>query len=122
MVYKSTREKSKAHEQYIEGKLDIRRTPNSGATVFKKGDLEDELSLFECKTKMNESKSFSIKKEELDKIREESIARSKTFQFYIFNFGDIKENYVVMELRDFRLMYEDYKELFNEYKQNVGAE
>jgi hypothetical protein len=113
MVYKSTREKSKAHEQYIEGKLDIRRTPNSGATVFKKGDLEDELSLFECKTKMNETKSFSIKKEELDKIRQEATARSKSFQFYIFNYGDITENYVVMELRDFELLYEAYKEMLN---------
>jgi len=113
MVYKSTREKSKAHEQYIEGKLDIRRTPNSGATTFKKGDLEDELSLFECKTKMNETKSFSIKKEELDKIRQEAIARSKSFQFYIFNYGNITENYVVMELRDFELLYEAYKEMLN---------
>jgi len=113
MVYKSTREKSKAHEKVIEDYLGITRTPNSGATAFRKGDLEDDLSLFECKTKMSEAKSFSIKKDELNKIREESIARSKAFQFYIFNYGDIKENYVVMELRDFQLLYDAYKEMMD---------
>ena len=105
------REISDKQEKYVAKYLGAKKVVNSGATVFKKGDVEDAFSLFECKTKMKESKSFSIKKDEIDKLQEEVLARGKEFGIYVFNFGDYKDNYAVLRLSDFQDLYEAYKEL-----------
>ena len=58
-----------------------------GATLFSKGDIKTEEWLFEAKTCMKEQESFSIKKEWLDKLKNESFAMRKEFFALVFNFG-----------------------------------
>ena len=60
----STRSKSDEQEQYVANYLDGEVTPNSGAGHTKKGDvLVDKFYLVECKTKMQPTTQFTIKKE-----------------------------------------------------------
>ena len=91
-------------------------TPRSGATLRKKGDAQDELSLAECKTYMEEHESFTVKREWLTKIQKERFEDRKQFAFLIQNFGGpvSKDNYVVIDIESFKMMYEAYKEKVRE--------
>lgn len=51
------------------------------------GDVKNDTWLFEAKTCIKEQESFSIKKEWLDKLRQESFAMRKEFFALVFNFG-----------------------------------
>ena len=52
---------------------------------------------------MTEKQSFSIKKEWLDKIKQESFAMNKEFFALVFNFGEKNgENYYVINEKTFR--------------------
>ena len=51
------------------------------------GDVKNDDWLFEAKTCMKEQESFSIKKEWLDKLKQESFAMRKEFFALVFNFG-----------------------------------
>lgn len=59
----------------------------AGATLFKKGDIYNSDWLLEAKTCMKLQESFSIKKEWLDKLKQESFAMNKEFFALVFNFG-----------------------------------
>ena len=79
-MYKSTRDASTNQEKAIAKSLNANRTPNSGATAFQKGDLYiGQEWLIEAKTCMQPKKSFSIKKEWLDKLKEEQFACNKEY-------------------------------------------
>lgn len=55
--------KADKQTSYVSGYLGVPKTARSGATLSGgKGDLQDEFSLFECKTMMSEQASFSVKK------------------------------------------------------------
>ena len=54
---------------------------------FQNGDIKTDNWLFEAKTCMKEQDSFSIKKEWLDKLKNESFAMQKEFFALVFNFG-----------------------------------
>lgn len=61
---------------------------------------------------MTKRKSYSIKKEDLDKNELERIAMRKEFSFLAFDFGESveEETYVVIRLKDFKKLYDVYKE------------
>lgn len=67
------------------------------------GDVVTDDWLFEAKTCMSEKQSFSIKKEWLDKLRQESFAMNKEFFALVFNFG-IKngENFYILNEKTFK--------------------
>lgn len=65
----------------------IRAQPNSGATLFAKGDCISENILIECKS--TTKKSYSIKKEELEKIFDQSRVEGR---MPILNFGFEEKN------------------------------
>lgn len=97
--------------------LGVKPTARSGATQNGgKGDMVDSLSLFECKTQMEEKESFTIKREWLSKIKKEQFEDRKSKSFLVFDFGraSIEEAFVVMSLRDFQEMYEIYKKEVSE--------
>ena len=96
-----TRYYSKKQESQIAKKLDGKRQANSGATKFAKGDVITDDFLIEAKTKTELCKSFTIKKEWLEKNKEEAFAMRKTHSALAFNFGD-NENYYVISERDFK--------------------
>ena len=70
----ATRHASSVQEKRIAGKLGGQVSSNSGAGLFNKGDIvcSDASLLIECKTCMEPKKSFSIKKEWIEKNKEEA--------------------------------------------------
>lgn len=66
------------------------------------GDIQNENWLFEAKTCMKEQQQFTIKKEWLDKLKNESFSMRKEFFALVFNFG-IKngENFYILNEKTF---------------------
>lgn len=99
---KSTRYYSKRQEKSVANDLKGIVTKNSGATPFQKSDvLLDNFSI-ECKTKMTNSESISIKKEWLEKLISESLFMGKKYSALVFNFGPDSKNYVILEENTFK--------------------
>ena len=92
----TTRYYSTKQEKHIAKALNGDRTPNSGATMFAKGDIKLNKFLLECKTKMKPSDSISIHKEWLDKLNTESLFMGKPYSALAFNFGPDEDNYYII--------------------------
>ena len=107
MITKPTRYYSKKQENKIAKEVNGRRTANSGATAFQKGDVIADDFLIECKTTTINKASFSIKKEWLEKNEEEAFAMGKTHSALAFNFGEDEPNYYVLNEKQFK----EYREL-----------
>lgn len=102
-MLQTTRGASTRQEKAIAKSLGAKRTPNSGATHFDKGDLyiNDEW-LIEAKTCMEPKKSFSIKKDWLLKLKEEQYATSKLYNTLCFDFGDEGQRYYILDENTFK--------------------
>ena len=99
----STRAVSTKQEKAIAKAVGGRRTSNSGATAFDKGDIYiDSDWLIEAKTCMEPKKSFSIKKDWLDKLKEEHFATRKSHSALCFDFGDSKTRYYIIDEQMFK--------------------
>lgn len=112
----STRYYSSKQEKQIAKSTGSRLQPNSGATLFKKGDVANSDWLFEAKTCMKEQESFSIKKDWLDKLKQESFAMNKEFYALVFNFGINQENYFILNEKIFKQILS----LLEEFKDDKG--
>jgi hypothetical protein len=101
---KPTRYFSKHQENTVAKAVGGKRTANSGATRWSKGDVKTDKWLLECKTKTSESQSISIKKEWLDKNAEEAFAMNKPHSALVFNFGGLHntENYYIINEHEFK--------------------
>lgn len=107
---KSTRYVSTKQEKAIAKAIGGRRTPNSGATKFDKGDLTiGQEWLIEAKTCMQPKKSFSIKKDWLEKNKEEMYATNKDYNALCFDFGDSKMRYYIVDENIFKLFIDTLK-------------
>lgn len=102
----STRFYSNKQEKAIAKQLKINRTANSGATAFIKGDLQDDRWVIEAKTCMEAKKSFSIKKQWLDTLKEEMYASNKDYRALCFDFGDEKDRYYILDENTFKYVKE----------------
>lgn len=102
----ATRYVSTKQEKAISKELGINRTPNSGATAYYKGDLADEKWLIEAKTCMEAKKSFSIKKQWLDTLKEEMYGSNKEYRALCFDFGDEKDRYYILDENTFKYVKE----------------
>lgn len=95
----TTREASSIQEKRIAKKLNGTVTPNSGAGLWDKSDVKiEDASLFiECKTCISPKKSFSIKKEWLEKNEKEAFINRMSNHVIAFNFdySDKKDYYVI---------------------------
>ena len=106
-MYQSTREASTRQEKAIAKSLGAKRTPNSGAGKFSKGDLYIKNEwLIEAKTCMQPKSSFSIKKLWLDKMKEEQFATNKMYSSLCFDFGDEGQRYYVIDEQMFKTLVE----------------
>lgn len=103
---KSTREASTIQEKQIAKSINGKRTANSGATKFDKGDIVAGNWLVEAKTCMQPKKSFSIKQDWLIKLKEEQYATSKLYSSLCFDFGDDKGRYYILDESTFRYIKE----------------
>lgn len=98
MNKESTRYVSDKHEKRTAKNIGGHVQVSSGSSAFLKGDVVTNKCLVECKTCMAEKKSFSIKKEWLEKIKEQCIQMRKQYPILAFDFGD-GENYFILDER-----------------------
>lgn len=104
------RKYSNKQEKRIAELLGGNKVPNSGATDFRKGDVSTQDFLIECKTSAKPKKSVSIKKEWLEKNKEESFVMNKQYSILAFDFGD-GEDYVILDILDFLDLLEAKRQL-----------
>lgn len=101
----STRHYSKQQEKKVAKAVNGKRTANSGATAFSKGDVVTTDWLIECKTKMKDCNSFTIKEDWLLKNEEEAFAMRKNNSALCFDFGpSANKRYYVISERLFQLL------------------
>ena len=79
----ATRNYSDKQEIRIANLLYGKVQSNSGGTKFGGGDVHTSLFLIEAKTNETERKSFTIKKEWLDKMKEQQFEQGKMFSSYL---------------------------------------
>ena len=101
-----TRSFSKKQESKVAKDVGGKRTLNSGATPWQKSDILTEQFAIECKTKTTSSKSISIKKEWIEKLKEESLFMGKNYEALAFNFGPDEENYFIINTELFIFLLE----------------
>lgn len=104
---RQTRFYSKKQESAIADVTRGRRTANSGATKFDKGDVVVGQWLLEAKTVTKEKKTFTIKKEWLEKTKEEAFAMGKEYNALVFDFGDGGNRYYVIDEKTFLRIKEE---------------
>lgn len=107
-----TRWYSNKQEKKVAKAVGGKQTPNSGSTCHTKGDVltsgNDGGWCFECKVHMEPMNKFTIKKEWIDKNREEAFQMGKRHSALVLDFGDGEQHYLISE-RDF-LQYKKYLE------------
>ena len=101
--YSSRQEKSVA--KTVKGKT----VANSGAPRFVAGDVTSDIILIECKTVTKEQKSFTIKKEWIDKNKEEAFAMRKPYSAIAFSFGDDINHFIIDE-KLFKILLEKLRD------------
>jgi hypothetical protein len=104
-VKTTTRKKSSQQEKRIAKAMGGKQVIGSGATPFLKGDVIVDKLFIEAKTKMEPSKSISVKKEWLDKAKAQALSTRKSDYAIAISFGDSKEYYIIEDT----LMEELYK-------------
>ena len=102
---KPTRFYSRRQENAVAKAVGGKRTANSGATLFNKGDVTTGLFLIECKTCTEPRKSFTLHREWFDKNKEEAFAMGKDYSALVFDFGDGENQYIINE-RLFQILNE----------------
>ena len=95
MPNRPTRFYSKKQEKRVAKDLEGRRTPNSGATPWTKGDVVTKKFLVECKTSTSRKETVSISKKWLEKLPEETFADGKDYWALAFDYGDGNEYYII---------------------------
>ena len=95
----ATRYASEIQEKRVANKIGGKINSNSGAGLWDKGDIHipEASLLIECKTSMIERNSFSIKKEWIEKNKEEAFSNRLSNHAIAFNFyyEDGKDYYVI---------------------------
>ena len=100
-----TRYYSKQQEKKVAKAVKGKRTANSGATAFQKGDVTTKDWLVECKTKTKDCSSFTIKEDWLLKNEEEAFAMGKNNSALCFDFGpSANKRYYVISERLFEIL------------------
>ena len=111
----TTRFASETQEARVSKKLGGRVIPNSGAGKFNKSDVVvDGASLsIECKTCMEEKRSFSVKKEWLEKHVEESFSNRLDNHALAFSFCyDSKDDYYVIDDKLMKFLVKKLEETY----------
>lgn len=108
---KPTRFYSNKQEKKVAKVVSGKQTANSGATAFQKGDVVTDQFLIECKTKIKDCNSFTIKEEWLLKNEEEAFAMGKNNSALCFDFGpSANKRYYVISERLFQIL-QNYMEV-----------
>lgn len=101
----STRYYSSRQEKSVAKSLGGKVVANSGACRFNAGDVVTDNWLIECKTTTATCKaSFSIKREWIEKNKEEAFAMRKSYSAIAFSFGENEPNYYVIDEKLFKIL------------------
>lgn len=108
----STRYYSDLQENLVAKVLNGLKVANSGAGKFSSGDvvIKDASLLLECKTSTAEKKSFSVKKEFLDKNKQEALSNRLMNGCLCFDFGPGTDRYYVIDEKMMKFLVEKLKE------------
>lgn len=108
----STRYFSDQHEKSVCKALNAIQQPNSGAGLWKKGDVvqEEASLLIECKCSMKLKTSVSIKKDWIDKNKKELFVNRLANSALCINFEPNGENYYVIDEKLMQVLCEKLKE------------
>lgn len=104
-----TRKFSSKQEHRIAKMFDGKVVANSGATKFNKGDVKVDNILIECKTATKPKESFSIKKEWLDKNKEEAFALGIDYTLLAIDFGS-EDDYFIIDKKLAKILIDALKE------------
>lgn len=110
---KPTRYYSSRQESAVSKLLGGKVVPGSGSPHFCGGDVKAPDFLIECKTTETPKKSFSIKKDWLDKVEQERKDLQIPYSALAFQFEPDGENFFVLKEQLFRDMYN----IFTKYQQ-----
>ena len=109
----TTRDYSDKQEKHISKVTGGKVQSNSGGTKFGGGDVHTDKFLIEAKTSMSVKQSFSIKKDWLNKLQEQTFEQGKEEGVLAFQFEPYGKNYYVLTEQQF-LEYLKYKEEYND--------
>lgn len=104
-----TRYYSSRQEKAVAEATGGKQTPNSGATMFKKGDVIASGRngfLIECKTRTKHTDSITIRKEWFDKNKDECLLTGTPHETVVFNFGPGEENHYIIDEYLFQALQE----------------
>lgn len=107
---KPTRYFSKKQEDRVAKALGGHRNLNSGATMFQPGDVQLDNWLLECKTKTSHAESITVKKDWIQKNKEESLFMGKDHEAVVISFGPDEPNYYIIDEFLFQDLVEYLKE------------
>lgn len=107
---------SNAQEISICKALGCSLQPASGGNTFRKGDAinYDASLLIEAKTCMKEKDSFSIKKEWIEKNREEAFSQRVSNGCIAFSFGPNLPNYYVIDEHLMKFLVEKLEDEYSD--------
>ena len=71
----------------------------SGSTPFLKGDVITQDFLIECKTKLQEGSQITVKREWIEKAREQAYEMRKPYFMLALSFGDTSDYYLMEPMR-----------------------
>lgn len=108
-----TRFYSSRQEKRVAKAVNGKQVANSGAPIFVAGDVRTDDWLLECKTHTEERQQFTIKKEWIEKNREEAFQMGKHHSAVVIDFGDGVQHYLISE-RDFLELLEHLREVNKE--------
>ena len=91
----STRYHSNQQEKRIAKKMGGKQVIGSGATPFLKGDVIAGKLFIEAKTRVQPATQITVKKEWLEKAKEQSYSTHKPDYALAISFGEAKDYYVV---------------------------
>lgn len=97
MANRPTRFYSNKQEKAVAKTVGGRQVSNSGATTFNKGDVTTDRVLIECKTCTKPQSTFTVKREWIEKNREEAFAMGKDYSALAVDFGDGEQHYIISE-------------------------
>ncbi len=105
---KSTRAFSDKQESTVAKLLSGKKVAGSGSPHFCGGDVKTKSFLIECKTTTTPKKSFSIKKDWLEKVEQERMDLQMPYSALAFQFEPDGENYFVVKDTLFKQMVEAF--------------
>ena len=105
----STRYYSNKQEKAVAKAIDGKRSANSGASLWQKSDVTNDLFAIECKTHTEFRENFTVKHEWVDKNREEAFQMGKRHSAIVLDWGDGENHYLISE-RDFKYLLQKLRE------------